>query len=85
MNNIFISFLTTIFPVAHNDAPLPWQLGFQEAATPIMEGIISLHNDVMGIIVFITIFVTWMLVRTLYLFDETNNTFHNWSCRFLET
>jgi len=41
--------------------------------TPIMEGIISLHNDIMGIIVFITIFVMWMLGRTLYLFDESKN------------
>ena len=73
MNNIFISSLSFILPVAHNDAPVPWQMGFQEAATPIMEGIISLHNDIMGIIVFITIFVTWMLARTLYLFDESKN------------
>ena len=57
MNNIFISILSSILPLAQNDAPVPWQMTFQEAATPIMEGIISLHNDVMGIIVFITIFV----------------------------
>jgi cytochrome c oxidase subunit 2 len=55
------------------DAPVPWQMTFQEAATPIMEGIISLHNDVMGIIVFITIFVCWMLARALYLFSEDKN------------
>jgi cytochrome c oxidase subunit 2 len=73
MNNIFISFLSLIVPVAHNDAPVPWQITFQEAATPIMEGIISLHNDVMGIIVFITIFVCWMLFRTVYLFHEDKN------------
>ena len=73
MNNIFIGLLSSVVPVAYSDAPVPWQMGFQEAATPIMEGIISLHNDIMGIIVFITIFVTWMLVRTLYLFDESKN------------
>jgi heme/copper-type cytochrome/quinol oxidase subunit 2 len=42
---------------------------FQEAATPAMEGIINLHNDIMAIIWFIGIFVCWMLFRTLYLFD----------------
>ena len=42
MNNI----LSSIFTVAQNDAPVPWQMSFQEAATPIMEGIISLHNDI---------------------------------------
>ena len=73
MNNIFISILSSILPVAQNDAPVPWQMSFQEAATPIMEGIISLHNDVMGLIVFITIFVCWMLFRTLYLFTADKN------------
>jgi cytochrome c oxidase subunit 2 len=73
MNNIFTSLLSSVLPVAYNDAPVPWQMTFQEAATPIMEGIISLHNDVMGIIIFITIFVSWMLARTLYLFDASKN------------
>jgi cytochrome c oxidase subunit 2 len=35
------------------DASQPWQLGFQEAATPIMEGIVKLHDDVMLAMVFI--------------------------------
>nr|P80498.1 RecName: Full=Cytochrome c oxidase subunit 2; AltName: Full=Cytochrome c oxidase polypeptide II [Solanum tuberosum] len=26
------------------DAAEPWQLGFQDAATPIMQGIIDLHH-----------------------------------------
>jgi len=35
------------FPlIAYCDAPEPWQLGFQDAATPIMEGIMALHHDV---------------------------------------
>jgi len=70
---LFIVTLKSVLQITHKDAPIPWQMGFQEAATPIMEGIISLHNDIMGIIVFITIFVTWMLARTLYLFDESKN------------
>jgi cytochrome c oxidase subunit 2 len=73
MNNIFINILSFILPVSYNDAPVPWQMNFQEAATPIMEGIISLHNDVMGIIIFITLFVCWMLARTIYLFHEDRN------------
>ena len=31
------------------DAPEPWQVSFQEAATPTMEGIINLHNDIITI------------------------------------
>ena len=41
----------------------PWQLGFQDPATPIMEGIINFHNDLMVIIVVIMVFTTWILVR----------------------
>lgn len=73
MYNLFVNIIANFTSISYNDAPLPWQLGFQEAATPIMEGIISLHNDIMAIIVFIVIFVSWMLARTLYLFDESKN------------
>ena len=27
------------------DAPIPWQIGFQEPGTPVMEGIINFHHD----------------------------------------
>jgi cytochrome c oxidase subunit 2 len=61
--------LSFLLPVSHCDAPEPWQLYFQEAATPTMEGIVNLHNDVMAIITFIAIFTGWMLFRTMYLFS----------------
>ena len=52
MSNLLLSFL---LPVSSCDAPEAWQLYFQEAATPTMEGIINLHNDIMAIITFIAI------------------------------
>ena len=66
----FILFFTnlTFLDVAEN-----WQLGFQDPATPIMEGIISLHHDLMFFICLISIFVTWMLIRTLWFFNKNNN------------
>ena len=70
MSNLFLSFL---LPVSSCDAPEAWQLYFQEAATPTMEGIINLHNDIMAIITFIAVFVCWMLARTIYLFDASKN------------
>jgi cytochrome c oxidase subunit 2 len=70
MSNLLLSFL---LPVSSCDAPEAWQLYFQEAATPAMEGIINLHNDIMAIITFIAIFVVWMLARTIYLFDAKKN------------
>jgi cytochrome c oxidase subunit 2 len=70
MSNLLLSF---ILPVTSCDAPEAWQLYFQEAATPAMEGIINLHNDIMAIITFIAVFVMWMLARTMYLFDASRN------------
>jgi cytochrome c oxidase subunit II len=41
--------------------PEPWQLGFQPAATPVMERIVSLHDLLLWIIVLISIFVLALL------------------------
>ena len=35
------------FHTSYSDASTPWQLGMQDPATPIMEGIIDFHHDVM--------------------------------------
>jgi len=52
------------------DAATNWQLSFSDPATPIMEGIINFHNDLMFFIVAITIFVLWMLIRCIMIFAE---------------
>ena len=51
------------------DSSTPWQLYFQDAATPVMEGIINLHHDLMFFIVFIFFFVSVVLARTLMMFS----------------
>jgi cytochrome c oxidase subunit 2 len=51
------------------DSSTPWQLYFQDAATPVMEGIINLHHDLMFFIVFIFFFVSVVLGRTLWKFQ----------------
>ena len=61
------------FFYSHCDNAEAWQVGFQDPATPIMEGIINLHHDLMFFIVIILIFVTWMLFRTIWLFDYSQN------------
>jgi cytochrome c oxidase subunit 2 len=53
------------------DAAGPWQLSFSDSATPIMEGIINFHNDLMFFIVAITIFVLWMLLRCVIIFSDS--------------
>ena len=71
---IFLSFLCSNFVVSFCDIAEPWQLGFQDPATPIMEGIINLHHDLMFFICVISVFVSWMLVKTLWHFESSQNT-----------
>ena len=41
-------------------------LGFQEPASPLMEGIIALHSDIWAIMLFVAGFVLYMLCATLF-------------------
>jgi cytochrome c oxidase subunit 1 len=59
--------------------PLHNQLTFQVPATPIMEGIIDLHHDIMFFLVFISIFVLYLLVAIVALFSENENSKRNTS------
>jgi len=51
------------------DAAGSWQYSFSDPATPIMEGIINFHNDLMFFLVAIIIFVVWMLFRCVVIFE----------------
>nr|NP_062483.1 cytochrome c oxidase subunit 2 [Chondrus crispus]P48869.1 RecName: Full=Cytochrome c oxidase subunit 2; AltName: Full=Cytochrome c oxidase polypeptide II [Chondrus crispus]CAA87604.1 cytochrome oxidase, subunit II [Chondrus crispus] len=69
MNNIL-----NFYPaVITTDVAENWQIGFQDPATPIMEGIINLHYDLMFFICVISVFVSWMLGRTLWHFEQNQN------------
>ena len=46
--------------------PEPWQLGFQPAATPVMERLVSLHDLLMWIITLISILVLVLLAYALF-------------------
>lgn len=65
--------ISVFFSRAWMDAPEPWQLGFQDAATPMMQGIIDLHNDIFFFAIIILVFVLWMLLRSLWHFYSRNN------------
>jgi cytochrome c oxidase subunit 1 len=54
------------------DSPKDMQWTFQDPATPIMEKIIDLHNDLMVILILIVTFVLWMLIATIKKFREEN-------------
>ena len=67
-------FLGNIFLMsASNDAAEPWQLGFQDAATPMMQGIIDLHHDIFFFLILILVFVSRILVRALWHFHYQKN------------
>lgn len=55
------------------DAARPWQVGFQEPATPIAEAITNLHNDLWFYLIVIAVFVSWLLARVLHHFTFDKN------------
>lgn len=55
------------------DAALPWQIGFQDPATPIILGIIRFHNHLIFFLIAIGTFVFWLLLRALIIFIENPN------------
>jgi len=55
------------------DKPHDWQMGFQEAATPVMEQITQFHEMLLIIIFAIGIFVTLLLFFVIFRFRESAN------------
>jgi len=60
-------------PIVPCDAAEPWQLGSQDAATPMMQGIIDLHHDIFFFLILILVFVSRVLVRALWHFHYQKN------------
>ncbi len=75
MIRTFILLISFLFftPCLWADAPEPWQWDFQDAASPIMEGIVDLHHDLMFFLIVILVFVLWMLLRILMQFRADKN------------
>ncbi|ESN90189.1 hypothetical protein HELRODRAFT_92865, partial [Helobdella robusta] len=64
--------LNIITPV-WNDAPEPWQLSFQDGASPSFEGIVELHDQIMFYLVIILFGVSWMLSSVIFNFGSNQN------------
>ena len=47
------------------DAPSPWGFFFQDSATPQMEGLEELHNNIMFYLAIILFTVTWMMITII--------------------
>lgn len=67
----FLSLLSAGNAVA--DYPRPWQIGLQEAVTPVMQRITEFHNLLLIVISGICIFVTVLLTYTCIRYSAKNN------------
>ena len=54
-------------------APEPWQLGFQDPASPVMTDINDLHNLLLWVITVIALFVTGLLIFVMIRFRARRN------------
>ncbi|GKD47037.1 chalcone isomerase [Tanacetum coccineum] len=68
--------VSPVLIIAPCDATEPWQLGSQDTATPMMQGIIDLHHDIFFFLILILVFVSRILVCALWHFQKDKASFH---------
>lgn len=66
---MFFEFLKNNFLILC-DAPEPWQTGFQDPATPAVEGMIHFHNYLLLFLIVIGMIVFWLLYKVVVTFNE---------------
>ena len=67
-----LSILGIITPI-YNDAPEPWQIGFQDSAAPGFTGIVELHNTIFFYLVVICVSVFWLIGSIMYYYNSKSN------------
>nr|YP_011007886.1 cytochrome oxidase subunit II [Agarum clathratum]WBP69717.1 cytochrome oxidase subunit II [Agarum clathratum] len=70
---LIVFFCSYYSSIGSMDASHPWQVGFQDPATPIMEGIIFFNGLLMTFMLFIACLVGWLLYKSLTLFNEADH------------
>nr|YP_002970865.1 cytochrome oxidase subunit 2 [Nannizzia nana]ACR19611.1 cytochrome oxidase subunit 2 [Nannizzia nana] len=77
IRNLFVWIQSLSLSINQNtiklDAPTPWGLFFQDSATPQMEGIEELHNNIMFYLTIILFSVTWMMITIIKSFVNTKS------------
>ncbi|PPR10526.1 MAG: cytochrome c oxidase subunit 2 [Alphaproteobacteria bacterium MarineAlpha11_Bin1] len=88
----FLAMLGTFFipGLASAAQPQPWQMDFQEPATPLMEQIVGFHDILLIVITLISLFVLALLAYVAFKFNEKSNpkpsrTTHNTTIEVLWT
>ena len=59
------------------DAPRPWGLYFQDSASPQMEALVELHDNIMFYLVIILFGVGWILLSIIRNYVNTKNAISN--------
>nr|YP_007474997.1 cytochrome c oxidase subunit 2 [Pneumocystis jirovecii]AFR90407.1 cytochrome c oxidase subunit 2 [Pneumocystis jirovecii]AFV57347.1 cytochrome c oxidase subunit 2 [Pneumocystis jirovecii]AFV57362.1 cytochrome c oxidase subunit 2 [Pneumocystis jirovecii]AFV57376.1 cytochrome c oxidase subunit 2 [Pneumocystis jirovecii]QVV24882.1 cytochrome c oxidase subunit 2 [Pneumocystis jirovecii] len=54
------------------DAPSPWGVYFQDGASPVFDGIVELHDQVLFYLVIILVGVFWILFSTIWRFKSSS-------------
>jgi ubiquinol-cytochrome c reductase cytochrome b subunit len=57
----------------YSDAPKPWGIYFQDSATPQMEGIVELHDNILFYLVIILFSVGWILISIIRKYTVTKS------------
>jgi cytochrome c oxidase subunit 2 len=65
-----VSFATNAFATGQ---PTPWQIGFQDPASPVMSEIVGFHNLLLWIIAFIALFVLGLMIYVMVRFRASRN------------
>ena len=76
INNLFngnFDLNILLFNKILNDAPEPWQIGFQDSAAPGFTGIVELHNTLFFYIVIICVTVFWAIGNIIFTYNYKNN------------
>jgi len=61
------------FTTSYLDSAEDWQIGFQDPASPIMQGIVELHHDLFFFLIVVLGFVFWLLFKLLFTFNSFSN------------
>lgn len=61
----------------HCDAPRPWGVYFQDSASPQMEALVELHDNIMFYLVIVLYAVGWMLISIIVKFAVTKSAITN--------
>lgn len=56
-----------------NDAPQPWQFGFQDSAAPGFTGLVTLHNTIGFYLIIVCFAVFWAFFSLIYYYSSNNN------------